>query len=198
MSLQCKINNNTKQIENYRNLIRDLELENNKYLQQIKYVKSTNFNLNEEQKKAVDYIKGNSLIVACPGSGKTHTLISKVITLIKIHNINPKNIIMITFTKKAAQEMMDRLKKVISNIPFVGTLHGLAYRVLQKYDQINYTILDEKEATKSIRSILEDTVKKLDVRDEVFIRLHSIIPHIYDLVSMNYPPNLKLILRKKK
>jgi len=93
---------------------------------------------------------------------------------------------------------MDRLKKVISNIPFVGTLHGLAYRVLQKYDQINYTILDEKEATKSIRSILEDTVKKLDVRDEVFIRLHSIIPHIYDLVSMNYPPNLKLILRKKK
>jgi len=45
MSLQCKINNNTKQIENYRNLIRDLELENNKYLQQIKYVKSTNFQL---------------------------------------------------------------------------------------------------------------------------------------------------------
>lgn len=192
------ISSNIMKIEKYRSLIRELELENNKYIQQVKDIELTNFNLNSQQKIAVDYIKGNSLIVACPGSGKTHTLISKVISLIKIHNVSPQNIIMITFTKKASQEMNNRLRKAITNLPYVGTLHGLSYRVLQKYDEINYTILDESESHKSLRNILVDVATKDKLNPEIIAQLHQVIPTIYDLTSMNYPSNLKDILIKRK
>ena len=73
-------------------------------------------NLNEQQNKIVDakQEKENILVLACPGSGKTHTLISRYINLVTNHssgvNIDPEKILLITFTKKAGQEMENRLK----------------------------------------------------------------------------------------
>lgn len=62
-------------------------------------------NLNPEQKQAVEHIKGPSIILAGAGSGKTQVLVRKVLNMIINHNIKAENIIMITFTNKAAAEM---------------------------------------------------------------------------------------------
>ena len=90
--------------------------------------------LNNLSIKQLEIINANEdyiLVVACPGSGKTHTLISKYIYLINNNIIQPSECILITFTKKAGQEMLTRLKKYVNKLPFhVGTLHSLSYKIL--------------------------------------------------------------------
>ncbi len=66
--------------------------------------------LNTQQKAAVSYINGSSVILAGAGSGKTRVLIHKVMHLITDEKINPEQILMITFTNKAAEEMKKRIK----------------------------------------------------------------------------------------
>ena len=104
--------------------------------------------LNEQQLQVINSKDIYTLVIACPGSGKTHTLISMYIKLIVEDKINPDNVLLITFTKKAGQEMSGRLSSIVpTKLPaYVGSLHGLSYRVLQEYKNINYTVLDEKES----------------------------------------------------
>ena len=104
--------------------------------------------LNEQQLNVVNAKEKYIVTIAAPGSGKTHTLISMYIKMIVEDKIDPNTVLLITFTKKAGQEMCGRLSSLIpTKLPtYVGSLHGLAYRVLQEYYNINYTVLDEKEA----------------------------------------------------
>jgi superfamily I DNA/RNA helicase len=119
-------------------------------------------NLSEQQNKIVNakQEKENILVLACPGSGKTHTLISRYINLVTNHpsgtNVDPEKILLITFTKKAGQEMENRLKSLIpTKLPhYVGSLHGLGYRILQRYNKVNYTVLDEKDSKVLLRDVL--------------------------------------------
>ena len=153
-----RISSNNEKINNYRKLIHQLELENVGFEKELEECKKsvTNFNLNEAQQDAVNEIKNNSIIIACPGSGKTHTLVAKVVHLVVDHQVDPQQIVLVTFTKKAAQEMTSRLSKYLGKQQLFhsGTIHGLAYRMIQKYDKINYTIIDESESHKALRNCI--------------------------------------------
>jgi DNA helicase-2/ATP-dependent DNA helicase PcrA len=93
--------------------------------------------LNAEQEKAVKHKQGPLLIVAGPGTGKTHTLTRRVAHLIKNRGVAPETILALTFTNKAAQEMSERLKVLIEGLkttPHVATFHALCLKILKEID----------------------------------------------------------------
>lgn len=119
--------------------------------------------LNEQQKKAVLKTDGPILILAGAGSGKTRALTYKVAYLISEKGIDPNQILMVTFTNKAASEMKERIKKLIglSNLPLSGTFHSLCAKLLRmegKYIGIppSFVIYDEKDQLDAIKEIMEN------------------------------------------
>ena len=98
--------------------------------------------LNEDQKKPVLDYQGASFILAGPGSGKTKTVISRTAYMIQ-QGVKPNNIILFTFTNKAAKEIKDRVIKSIGEEGkkiVVGTYHSVCVRFLKRYaDKIGYT-----------------------------------------------------------
>src|SRR3990167_8652806 len=120
--------------------------------------------LNPQQKEAVKKTKGPSIILAGAGAGKTRVLVSKGIDLIKNHNINPSNILMITFTNKAAKEMKKRINLILKSknkLGFIGTFHSLCARILRidgsKLGIENrYIIYDESDQLKVIKKIIKE------------------------------------------
>ena len=110
---------------------------------------------NKEQREAISHIKGPLLITAGPGTGKTFTLVQRTIYLIEELHINPENIMIATFTEKAAKEIITRItnelmaKDISININdmYIGTFHSICLRIIKEhleYTQIrkNYRILD--------------------------------------------------------
>ena len=148
--------------------------------------------LNEQQLEVVNATEKYIVTVAAPGSGKTHTLISMYIKMIVEDKVDPESVLIITFTKKAGQEMAGRLASIIpTKLPaYVGSLHGLAYRILQEYNNINYTMLDEKET--------KDLLKDLCDKNDEFIDFKSKITLIIDKSSSSFPFNIKPILKELK
>ena len=91
--------------------------------------------LNEEQQEAVLDIHGPSMVVAGPGAGKTSVLVARTANMIK-NGISPSNILLFTFTKKAANEIRERINNVIgeeANSITIGTYHSLCSRILRQY-----------------------------------------------------------------
>ena len=146
--------------------------------------------LNKQQLKVINSKDMYTLVIACPGSGKTHTLISMYIKLIVEDKFNPDNVLLITFTKKAGQEMAGRLSSLVpTKLPaYVGSLHGLSYRVLQEYHNINYTVLDDKE-TKDILKDIANKYLELDDMDLPIIRAN--ISHVIDQSYSSYTFEIK-------
>ena len=138
--------------------------------------------LNEQQLQVINSKDIYTLVIACPGSGKTHTLISMYIKLIVEDKINPDNVLLITFTKKAGQEMSGRLSSIVpTKLPaYVGSLHGLSYRVLQEYKNINYTVLDEKESKDMIKDLFSSYFTCLNGDDEGKVGIKGVI--VYGLI----------------
>lgn len=116
-----------------------------------------NFGLsNENQRIAIQTTEGPLLIIAGPGTGKTFTLIKRVMFLIETKNVKPENIMLVTFTEKAAKEIITRLsnemleKNINLNINemYIGTIHSVCLRILKEnleYSKLkkNYRILDD-------------------------------------------------------
>lgn len=109
--------------------------------------------LNNAQREAVTRQKGPMLVIAGAGSGKTRTLVYRAIRLIE-DGINPENILLLTFTRKAAGEMLRRASRLLdercSNISG-GTFHSFANMILRRYAKLigfnnNFSILDRKDA----------------------------------------------------
>jgi len=114
-----------------------------------------NANLSEQQRAAVFCSNRNLLVTAGPGSGKTVVIVNRIVYLINQQNINPKNIIVITFTRAAAINMKNRYIAINGKerVPFFGTFHGLFYKILKNYyGQIN--IIDTLEVYKLIKNVL--------------------------------------------
>lgn len=107
--------------------------------------------LNQKQQQAIAHTGSHQLIVAGPGTGKTHTLTQKILNLIQ-NGAAPGDIVAITFTNKAAREMKDRLENQTAEIPFVGTFHALALQIL-KTQSHNFNLLQPKQQDEIIASI---------------------------------------------
>ena len=146
--------------------------------------------LSDQQEAIINSNENNILVVASPGSGKTHTLVSRYISLVINGHNKPEETLLITFTKKAGMEMLNRLEKYLPNkLPLhVGSLHGLCYKILQEYTDINYTLLDEKD--------VNDIIKDLCFNNNVEFIVKTKIISIIDQVSTMYPLDLKACLKK--
>ena len=93
-------------------------------------------NLNEAQQKAVYFERGPLLVIAGAGTGKTRIITDRIKHLIQTKSINPTNVLALTFTDKAAQEMVNRLDEVMPlgyEEPWVCTFHAFAERVLKRH-----------------------------------------------------------------
>ena len=130
-------------------------------------------NLNEEQKEAVSYLDGPLLIVAGAGSGKTKVLTSRIAHIIKRKKAYPNQILSVTFTNKAAQEMQNRvsnmLKKEAIGLSWLGTFHSVSAKLLRKHASAaslnsNYSIIDQNDQIRLIKNICKSEnidIKKL-------------------------------------
>lgn len=115
-------------------------------------------NLNPEQKEAVTHIDGPLLVVAGAGSGKTRVLTNRIAYLIEEHDVSPYQILAITFTNKAAAEMVSRVSKIVgpvANKMWVSTFHSACSRIL-RYDgdvvgvKNGFTIYDTTDAARLV------------------------------------------------
>lgn len=123
--------------------------------------------LNKEQLEAVKHVNGPAIILAGAGSGKTRVLVHKVMYLINEKGVNPANILMVTFSNKAAGEMRDRISllqnqemKRMSDVPTVSTFHSLCARILRKSGVAigiphNFVIYDTNDQLDTIKDCLE-------------------------------------------
>ena len=119
-------------------------------------------NLNDKQKEAVTHLNGPLLIVAGAGSGKTKVLTSRICHIILSGKATPNEILAVTFTNKAANEMLNRvlfnLRKKKFGIPWVGTFHSICVKILRKHARAanlnyNFTIVDQDDQKKLIKNI---------------------------------------------
>ncbi len=114
--------------------------------------------LNREQQAAVEHASGPSIILAGAGSGKTRVLIHKVLNLITNKKVPAREILMITFTNKAASEMKRRMGA--TQLGFVGTFHALCARILRIDGShigidTNFVIYDESDQLMLIKGIIK-------------------------------------------
>ncbi len=128
--------------------------------------------LNDKQKEAVLATEGPSLIIAGAGSGKTKVLTHKIAFLIKEKNVLPWNILAITFTNKAANEMKIRTENLLQNTTndiWIGTFHSICVRILRKFiDRIGYDTSFIIFDTSDQKSLVKDCLKTLNIDDKLF------------------------------
>lgn len=119
--------------------------------------------LNAEQLRVVQEGDGPTLVLAGAGSGKTRTIIYRVAYLLQ-QGVKPSEILLVTFTNKAAREMTSRLEALLGRHPgslWAGTFHSIANRVLRQYAshlgyELNYTILDQDDSKSLIKLCVKE------------------------------------------
>ncbi|ULG71563.1 DNA helicase PcrA [Macrococcus brunensis] len=123
--------------------------------------------MNEEQRAAVKATEGPLLIMAGAGSGKTRVLTHRIAYLIQEKDVNPYNILAITFTNKAAKEMKERVQHLIgeeAEAVWISTFHSMCVRILRRdSDRIgierNFTIIDPTDQ----RSVMKEVLKQENI-----------------------------------
>ncbi len=124
--------------------------------------------LNNEQREAVKTTEGPLLVLAGAGSGKTRVIAHRIAYLIAEQNVAPWNILAVTFTNKAAQEMRQRVQRLlhdedVPSMPLVSTFHSLCVRILrQDIEKLNdkytrtFTIYDQDDSLRLIKNCMKD------------------------------------------
>lgn len=120
--------------------------------------------VNEKQKEAIEYTDGPLLIVAGAGSGKTRVLTYRYAHLVMNCSINYSNILAITFTNKAANEMKERISKLLGldvSPKWISTFHSSCVKILRTHGQLigyknNFTIYDQSDSSKLIRNCMRE------------------------------------------
>ena len=124
--------------------------------------------LNKQQKKAVTYNKGPLLVLAGAGSGKTKVLTHRAAWFIAEGEASSENILLLTFTNKAAGEMKQRIEKLSEGKPaYSGTFHSFCVRILRidgKADGIpnNFLIYDDQDTKEAIKDIVDELGLSVD------------------------------------
>ncbi len=119
--------------------------------------------LNPAQLEAVTFLDGPIIVIAGAGSGKTRTLVYRVARLVE-SGVSPESILLLTFTRKASQEMLDRAASLADpRCRFVsgGTFHSLAFKILKKHAEAlgyanSFTILDRSDMEEVLRSLIPE------------------------------------------
>ena len=136
--------------------------------------------LNDEQKKALYETDGVVLVTAGAGSGKTRLLTHRICYLLTEKHISPYNILAITFTNKATNEMKERVREMCDHNVWISTFHSMCVRILRQeidfldgYDK-NFTIIAENDRDKIIKEI----VKELELGDDDVSKIEHHINNI--------------------
>ncbi len=119
--------------------------------------------LNEEQRQAVTHAGGPLLVLAGAGTGKTRVLTTRIAHLLLTGQTRPSQVLAVTFTNKAAREMLDRVASLIGGAAdgmWLGTFHSIGVRVLRRHAELiglksNFTILDTDDQTRLIKQLLQ-------------------------------------------
>ena len=158
--------------------------------------------LNQNQIKAVKATEGKVRVVAGAGSGKTRVLANRYAYLVEYLGIDPANILCMTFTNKAAQEMRTRIRKMVdmgSVNDYICTIHGLCVKILRKeiyrlgYPS-NFTIVDVEDCKLLMKQVMEEqnitrqdiTVNQLLDNVGMIKRTTDYVPYV--LPKMQFPP----------
>ena len=124
--------------------------------------------LNQQQREAVTETEGPLLILAGAGSGKTRVITYRIAYLIAERKVSPHNILAVTFTNKAAEEMRERVKRLLSDTaltsaPLISTFHSLCVRILrQNIEKLgagytrSFTIYDQDDSTRLVKACIKD------------------------------------------
>ena len=120
--------------------------------------------LNQPQREAVELCHGPLLIVAGAGSGKTRTITCKIAFLIHEHGVNPDNILAVTFTNKAAEQMRERVEVLLGDLPappLISTFHSLSARLLRRHAHLlgfgnDYSICDVQDQRRVYGVVYQD------------------------------------------
>jgi len=171
--------------------------------------------LNEEQLNIVNNLKGPMLVIAGAGSGKTRTIVYAVAKLL-VSGVKPSEIMLVTFTNKAANVMIERVEQLLGKRPkgiWAGTFHSIANRFLRKYAKSlglkpNFTIMDETDARGLLKlSINQAEVKEVDERFPTTAMAKNILSYsincnksIKEVIEWKYPQfdNDKLLLKLRE
>jgi DNA helicase-2/ATP-dependent DNA helicase PcrA len=120
--------------------------------------------LNEPQREAIETLDGPVLVLAGAGTGKTRVLTTRLAHLLNTGRAYPSQILAVTFTNKAAQEMKERVSGLMGGMPvegwWLGTFHSLAARMLRRHADLvglgsNFTILDPDDQVRLLKQIME-------------------------------------------
>src|SRR5947208_2763114 len=144
--------------------------------------------LNERQREAVETTEGPLLIIAGAGSGKTRVITVRIAYLISERHVAPHNILAVTFTNKAAQEMRDRVTRLLggqklASAPLVSTFHSLCVRMLRRdiekleegYTR-SFTIYDQDDSVRVVKACIKDLGyddQRLGARPTHAVRSHA-------------------------
>ncbi|GAA8800384.1 ATP-dependent helicase [Helicobacter pylori] len=134
--------------------------------------------LNSEQLKAAKALKGYNLVIASAGTGKTSTIVGRILYLLD-NGIRPEEILLLTFTNKASNEMIARVAKYSKSSSKIeaGTFHAVAYRYLKEHYP-NLSLKQPKELKKLLESIV-DTKNAIDDDKKPYTS-----QHLYALYSL--------------
>jgi DNA helicase-2/ATP-dependent DNA helicase PcrA len=120
--------------------------------------------LNPAQKQAVEAFNGPVLILAGPGSGKTRVITHRIAYQVRVVGINPRRILAVTFTNKAAREMEERLAGLVSTSVdqlTLGTFHSICARILRTEGEVlgidkRFTIYDDDDQMSLLKRALQE------------------------------------------
>ncbi len=128
--------------------------------------------LNPKQKEAVENTEGPCLVIAGAGSGKTKVLTYKIAYLLKEKNVKPWNVLAITFTNKAANEMKERTAKLIGeniNDLWLGTFHSICVKILRKFiDRLGFDNSFAIFDTTDQKTLVKNCLKELNIDSKMF------------------------------
>lgn len=148
--------------------------------------------LNENQKKAATYLDSHLRIIAGAGSGKTRVVTYRIAYLIETIGVDPRKILAITFTNKAANEMKERVNDILGILgagSTICTIHSLCVRILRQHINVlnyprNFIIMDEEDQ----KSVIKKIYKELDI-DAKTISIKSMLHTISNYKMANMSPD---------
>jgi DNA helicase-2/ATP-dependent DNA helicase PcrA len=128
--------------------------------------------LNPQQRQAVTHGTGPLLVLAGAGSGKTRVITYRIAWLIGEEGVHPSNILAVTFTNKAANEMLSRVERLVPQVgarPWIGTFHSTSLRMLRRYaDRLGYTKSFAVYDTADQLTLVRRCMRELQMSDDAF------------------------------